>query len=178
MVRRLIVIGRGVTAERVAALGGQLGYDELRLAADVADLSAEDHVVIAEDDPEHGRELLAQAVAADVLPAYLGFAAPHREGWKALVALAARDVPKARIDSVSAPAGVDIGAETPDEVAISVAAELVALRRGRPRPSAGLELGTPRRGRGAEARPRRLIGNFGRPLASSSGDDEDSGGRN
>src|SRR5215468_952788 len=177
MSRRLIVIGRGVTAERVAALGGLLGYDELRLSGDVADVAADDHVVIAEDDPEHGRELLFQAVQAEVLPAYLGYAAPHREGWKALVSLAARDVAKARIDAVSAPAGVDVGAETPDEVAISVAAELVALRRGRPRPSAGLELAAGvKRGRGAEARPRRLIGNFGRPLGGS--DDDDSGGRN
>ena len=30
-----------------------------------------------------------------------------------------------------------MGAESPDEVAISVAAELVAIRRGRPRPSDG-----------------------------------------
>src|SRR5215467_4902131 len=115
--RRLIVIGRGVTAERVAALAAQ-----------------------------------------------------HREGWKALVWLAARDVPKERIDAVSAPAGVDVGAETPDEVAIAVAAELVAIRRGRPRPSSGLELAGGRRSRSVEARPRRLIGSFGRPVVS---DDED-----
>ena len=63
MLRRLIVIGRGVTAERVAALGGQLGYEELRLSGDVADVGADDHVIIAEDDPEHGRELLYQACA-------------------------------------------------------------------------------------------------------------------
>jgi xanthine dehydrogenase accessory factor len=175
MVKRLIVIGRGVTAERVAALCGQLGYDELRLCEELVDVLAEDHVVIAEDDPDEGRKVLYAAAQARVVPAYLGFAAPHREGWKALVTLAARDVPKARIDAVSAPAGVDVGAETPDEVAIAVAAELVAIRRGRPRPSAGLEVGAPKRGRGAEARPRRLIGGFGRPIAP---DDEDSGGRN
>jgi xanthine dehydrogenase accessory factor len=173
--RRLIVIGRGVTAERVAALAGQLGYDELRLADGVEDLAADDHVVVAEDDAEHGRGRLYEVATGAVMPAYLGLAAPHREGWKALVWLAARDVPKARIDAISAPAGVDVGAETPDEVAIAVAAELVAIRRGRPRPSAGLELAGGRRGRGAEARPRRLIGSFGRPIAS---DDEDSGGRN
>lgn len=173
--RRLIVIGRGVTAERVAALAGQLGYEELRLADAVDDVAADDHVVVAEDDAEVGRGRLLEVATSAVMPAYLGFAAPHREGWKALVWLAARDVPKARIDAVSAPAGVDVGAETPDEVAISVAAELVAIRRGRPRPSSGLELAGGRRNRGAEARPRRLIGNFGRPIIP---DDEDSGGRN
>jgi len=173
--RRLIVMGRGVTAERVAALGGQLGYEELRLADAVSDVLPDDHVIIAEDDPQAGRALLLQIAAGEVMPAYLGLAAPHREGWKALVWLAARDVPKARIDLISAPAGVDVGAETPDEVAISIAAELVAIRRGRPRPSSGLELGGGKRPRAAEARPRRLIGSFGRPILP---DDEDSGGRN
>ncbi len=172
-VRRLIVLGRGVTAERVAALCGPL-YDEVRLGADVGEAEPDDHVVIAEDEPEPGRALLLAAAKAPVATAYLGYAAPHREGWKALVSLAARGVTKERIDLVSAPAGVDVGAETPDEVAIAVAAELVAVRRGRPRPSAGLEVGPPRRRRGAEAQPRRLIGGFARPLP----DDEDPGGRN
>jgi xanthine dehydrogenase accessory factor len=173
--RRLIVIGRGVTAERVAALCGPL-YDELRLSEEVVACLADDHVVIAEDEPEAGRALLYMAAQAEVLPAYLGYAAPHREGWKALVSLAAREVPKARIDAVSAPAGVDVGAESPDEVAISVAAELVAVRRGRARPSAGLEV-TSRRPRPTvvEARPRRLVGSFSRPLPD---DDDDPGGRN
>lgn len=175
--RRLIVIGRGVTAERVAALCGPL-YDELRLSEEVVAVLADDHMVIAEDEPEAGRALLYMAAQAEVLPAYLGYAAPHREGWKALVSLAAREVPKARIDAVSAPAGVDVGAESPDEVAISVAAELVAVRRGRVRPSAGLEVSAPaRRPRPtvAEARPRRLVGSFARPLPD---DDDDPGGRN
>jgi xanthine dehydrogenase accessory factor len=171
--RRLIVLGRGVTAERVAALCGPL-YDEVRLAADVGEAGAGDHVVIAEDEVEAGRALLLEAARTDVVPAYLGYAAPHREGWKALVGLAARGVPKERIDAISAPAGVDVGAETPDEVAIALAAELVALRRGRPRPSAGLEVTPGRKRRGAEAQPRRLIGGFARPLP----DDDDSGERN
>jgi xanthine dehydrogenase accessory factor len=176
MIRRLIVIGRGVTAERVAALAGQLGYDELRLTEEVVETTADDHVVIAEDDPLEGRKLLLAAAQVAVLPAYLGFAAPHREGWKALVWLAAKDVPKGTIDAISAPAGVDVGAESPDEIAIAVAAELVAIRRGRPRPSAGLDLGTPKRKRAVEAQPRRLIGSFGRAIASD--DDDDGRGRN
>jgi xanthine/CO dehydrogenase XdhC/CoxF family maturation factor len=174
--RRLVVVGRGVTAERVAALCGPL-YEELCMSQEVVEFHADDHVVIAEDEPDAGRALLYMAAQGEVLPAYLGYAAPHREGWKALVSLAAREVQKSRIDAVSAPAGVDVGAESPDEVAISVAAELVAIRRGRPRPSAGLEV-TPARGKRprptAEARPRRLIGSFARPL--SPGDDADDDG--
>src|SRR5262249_25751078 len=131
---------------------------------------------VAGAEGKWGRALLLEVGAGETRPAYLGFAAPHREGWKALVWLAAREVPKSRIDAISSPAGVDVGAETPEEVAISVAAELVAIRRGRPRPSAGLEMVGGRRSRGAEARPRRLIGSFGRTIAPD--DDDSGGGRN
>jgi xanthine/CO dehydrogenase XdhC/CoxF family maturation factor len=173
--KRLIVIGRGLMAEKVAALAGPLGYDELRLSEEAVVLESDDHVVIAEDNPDEGRALLLEVAHGERMPAYLGFAAPHREGWKALVWLAASDVPKARIDQISSPAGVDVGAETPDEVAIAIAAELVAIRHGRPCPSAGLDIGAAKKVRGVEARPRRLIGNFGRPELP---DDDDSGGRN
>src|SRR5262249_16304220 len=71
MSRRLIVLGRGLTAERVAALAGQLGYDELRLSEEIVELQADDHVVVAEDDPQLGRALLYQAASAEVVPAYL-----------------------------------------------------------------------------------------------------------
>jgi xanthine dehydrogenase accessory factor len=184
MARRLLIIGRGVTAERIAELAGRLGYDEVGLSDDLPDLRADDHLVIAEEDVNIARDLLHSAAEGTILPAYLGYAAPHKEGWKALVGLAARNVPKARIDAVCAPAGVDVGAETPEEVAISVAAELVALRRGRPLPSAGLDVTATRRP-AVDARPRRLIGAFGRaaappppPDALDGDDDDDNGGKN
>lgn len=175
--KRLIVIGRGLMAEKVAALAAPLGYDELRLSEETVALEGGDHVVVAEDDPDEGRTLLLEVANGERMPAYLGFAAPHREGWKALVWLAACNVPKARIDLISSPAGVDVGAETPDEVAIAIAAELVAIGHGRPCPSSGLELatGAGKKTRGVEARPRRLIGGFARPAVP---DDDDSGGRN
>ena len=161
MSRRLIVVGRGATAERVAELAGRLGYDELQVVEEIPTLAATDHVVIAADDATAGREMLRDAMKEAVVPAYLGYAAPHREGWKALVQMAAEDVDKARLDAISAPAGVDVGAETPDEVAIAVAAELVAVRHGRPRPSAGLPLAPGPRRPLVEAHPRRLIGGRG-----------------
>jgi xanthine dehydrogenase accessory factor len=40
-------------------------------------------------------------------------------------------VPEERVAALRAPAGMDIGAETPEEVALSILAELVQVRRGR-----------------------------------------------
>lgn len=169
---RLLIVGRGATAERLAELGSNLGYGEIRLVDDVpGDCAADDHLVIAEEDARRGQELLLRAARAPVMSAYVGYAAPHREGWKALVRLAAERVPKERIDAISAPAGVDVGAEQPAEVAIAVAAELVAIRAGRRPPSAGMEMGERAQTRPAvEVRPRRLIGGRSR-------DDDEGGGR-
>ncbi|MGH7482626.1 MAG: XdhC family protein, partial [Longimicrobiales bacterium] len=36
-----------------------------------------------------------------------------------------------RLRTVSAPVGLDLGAETPSEIALSITAELVQLRRGK-----------------------------------------------
>ena len=91
--RRLVVIGRGVTAERVAALCGPL-YEEITMSQEVVAVSAADHVIIAEDEPEAGRALLYMAAQAESLPAYLGYAAPHREGWKALGIPDGKDDPR------------------------------------------------------------------------------------
>jgi xanthine dehydrogenase accessory factor len=39
-------------------------------------------------------------------------------------------IPRADLESVYAPIGLDIGGETPEEIALSIAGELIRLRRG------------------------------------------------
>jgi xanthine dehydrogenase accessory factor len=51
--------------------------------------------------------------------------------------LAAKGFPEADIARVRMPLGVDIGARLPDEIAVSIAAEMVAWARGRLDPSRG-----------------------------------------
>jgi xanthine dehydrogenase accessory factor len=47
-------------------------------------------------------------------------------------ALEAEGVPSAKFECVHAPVGLEIGALTPEEIAISITAELVAVRRNAP----------------------------------------------
>lgn len=75
-------------------------------------------------------EAVQRALARDHV-AYVGLvASPTRAGvlraW-----LRDEGVPEERIAALRAPAGMDIGAETPEEVALSILAELVQVRRGR-----------------------------------------------
>jgi xanthine dehydrogenase accessory factor len=63
--------------------------------------------------------------------AYVGMiASPTRaavvRGW-----LRDEGVPEERVAALRAPAGMDLGAETPEEVALSILAELVSVRHGR-----------------------------------------------
>ena len=62
MARRLIIIGQGATAEKLAEIANHLGYDETRLLdALPEDLAAADHLVIAQEESTAGRELLLAA---------------------------------------------------------------------------------------------------------------------
>lgn len=40
-------------------------------------------------------------------------------------------IPEEALSKLKAPIGLDIGAETPEEIAISIAAEIVAVKKGR-----------------------------------------------
>jgi xanthine dehydrogenase accessory factor len=84
-----------------------------------ADTSA---VVIA----SHGRDeekVLARALASRV--PYIGLVASRRRGTAVLSELDATDEQRARVRT---PAGLDIGARTPLEIAVSVVAELVSVK--------------------------------------------------
>ncbi|HUX40858.1 MAG TPA: XdhC/CoxI family protein [Rectinemataceae bacterium] len=87
-----------------------------------------DWAVVMTPDHQHDhlcvRELFRRA------PRYLGFIGSARKTRLILEALKAEGGDPATVDAIRAPIGLDIGAETPAEIAVSILAELVAERRG------------------------------------------------
>ena len=72
---------------------------------------------------------LAAALAADI--DYIAFVGSRKKAEALKAALAERGVAAERLAKVKAPAGLDLGAITPEEISISVLAEIVAVRRGK-----------------------------------------------
>ncbi|MEJ2374154.1 MAG: XdhC/CoxI family protein [Pseudolabrys sp.] len=72
---------------------------------------------------------LLAALALDV--DYVGFVGSRRKAAVLKDKLAERGVGPERLAKLKAPAGLDLGAIRPDEIAISIIAEIVALRRGK-----------------------------------------------
>jgi xanthine dehydrogenase accessory factor len=71
--------------------------------------------------------LAALAVDAD----YVAFVGSRKKAEALKATLSQRDVPAERLAKLKAPAGLDLGAITPDEIAISILAEIVAVRRSK-----------------------------------------------
>src|SRR5581483_474580 len=61
---------------------------------------------------------------------YIGMIGSRRRVQTVMRTLAAEGHPRERIAAIHAPIGLDIGAETPEEIALSIIAEVVAVRRG------------------------------------------------
>lgn len=116
------VHGDGPIAQALVAVGRASGHD-VRPAADTPpdDLAA---LVVASHG--HGEEpLLEQALRSGV--PYVGLVASRRRGAAVLASLDVTDEQRVRVHT---PAGLDIGARTPSEIAVSIYAQLVADRVG------------------------------------------------
>ena len=61
--------------------------------------------------------------------AYVGLVAGKKRGLEILLSLERKGESPKKLDTVHVPAGLNIGAETPEEIALSIAAEIVSLRR-------------------------------------------------
>jgi xanthine dehydrogenase accessory factor len=117
---RLHVIGNTPIAHALAELGRTLGY----LIAAGEDPNADDAALIV---ASHGRdEEPALTAALDQDVPYIGLVASRKRGAAVVAGLDVADEYRARVHT---PAGLDIGARTPEEIALSILAEIVATRR-------------------------------------------------
>jgi xanthine dehydrogenase accessory factor len=125
-------IGFAVTVCAPAAEQAAFAEAERRIEgfALPVDEAAARYVVVSTQGRGDEAALLA-ALAVDV--DYVAFVGSRKKADALKSALAARGVAAERLQNIKAPAGLDLGAITPDEIAVSILAEIVAVRRGKAR---------------------------------------------
>jgi xanthine dehydrogenase accessory factor len=100
--------------------------DEYLRAARIDERTA---LIVLTHDVKFDIPLLEVAVRTPA--GYIGAMGSRRTHANRLDALRAAGIGEDDIVRISAPVGLDIGARTPEETAISIAAEIVAIREGR-----------------------------------------------
>jgi xanthine dehydrogenase accessory factor len=131
---RMHVVGETPIAHALAALGSSLGYDVVAHDDASFEPSSDDAAVVV---ASHGRDEHATLAAAlDIGVSYVGLVASRKRGEAVVAELEVSDDDRSRVRT---PAGLDIGARTPEEVALSILAEIVASRRPQlpPTPTTG-----------------------------------------
>ena len=151
----LVVVGAGHIAQPLARMGALLGFrvtvldDRPEFAtrerfpeadrvvrADFADPFAEvriherSHLLLVTRGHKYDYECLVRALRMDPLPGYIGMIGSRRRVRATFVQLVEDGIAPSLLERVHAPVGLDVGAETPEEIAVAVAAELVMVRRG------------------------------------------------
>ena len=143
----LLIVGHGRIAESLAAIGHLMGFDIIvndpaadersfptasKLVTEDFDLTdtpigPKTFVVIA---TQHKRDHQWLQKAMEGNAAYIALIASRHRAKLVLDYLAVTGLSAQKIASVRAPAGLDLGASTPEEIALSIISEMVAVRRG------------------------------------------------
>jgi len=127
-VPHLVIVGSSPMAHTLAELARALGWrTDLVSTQDFTAGHADARSMVIVATQGHGDEDMIER-AAGMRPAYLGLVASRRRGEAVLGYLAERGVPQDQLDRVHAPAGLDLGRTTHEEMAVAILAELVQLR--------------------------------------------------
>lgn len=141
---QLVILGASPVAVALADLGPRVGFD-ITVCAPADDqpafasaneriegfalpveTSAERYLVIS----TQGRgDLAALKAAVQVGAEHVAFVGSRRKADSLRQKLAEEGVANDRLDRIKAPAGLDLGAITPEEIALSILAEILRLRR-------------------------------------------------
>ena len=140
---RVVVFGVTPVARALTRIAHAMGYhvdvvdpgaegsdfpEATRVVADVssAAVAADASILVATMDE---RDLDAIEAAVGLKPSYLGVVASRKRFAELREALEARGVLGEAVEKIVAPAGLDIGARTPEEIALSVMAQIVERQR-------------------------------------------------
>jgi xanthine dehydrogenase accessory factor len=128
--RQLVLVGHGPVVEALATLGRAADYAITTLAdgepPGSLELTPHASVVVA-THADSDEAALARVLATAA--GYVSLVASRRRAALIVERLRRHGVPAERMAALKAPAGLDIGAQTPEEIAVSILAEIVQHAR-------------------------------------------------
>ncbi len=123
--RAMVVFGGGPDVAPVVDLARQIGWRaDVVTTRDPIDLGDYDAAVVMTHNYPRDVEILRTLLASRI--AYIGLLGPRTRGDELLGELQA-----SRDDRIFSPIGLDLGAETPEEIALSIVAEIHAVLNAR-----------------------------------------------
>jgi xanthine dehydrogenase accessory factor len=124
---RVLVVGDAPIAGAIHRIGEELGLEIVTVDKNGPDPTSDDLAVVVAG---HGRDEydgIRRGLEAGV--PYVGLVASHKRGAAVLQDLREDGVPDGLLELVDIPAGIDIGAREPGEIALSILAKIVSVRR-------------------------------------------------
>ncbi|MEO9175412.1 MAG: XdhC family protein, partial [Gaiellales bacterium] len=124
---RVLVVGDTPITAAVLRIGAELGLDVVRVTGDGFEPQPNDLALVV---AAHGRgelHTLRRGLEAGI--PYVGLVASPKRGAGVLGELRSDGVSKKALAQIDVPAGIDIGARTPPEIALSILARIVEVRR-------------------------------------------------
>lgn len=147
----IVVCGSSPVAVAIAELGRRLGFvmtacapaaeqaafaePDRRIEGYALPVTGEGQRYIVVSTQSRGDEAALQA-ALSVDADYVAFVGSRKKAATLKAKLGEKGVEPSRLDRLKAPAGLDMGAITPEEIALSILAEIVMVRRKRQRAEA------------------------------------------
>lgn len=129
---QLVLVGDSPIIAALSRLAGVLDFVVTRI--DSADLTKvvinERTYVLVASHGQYDEEALEQALRSPAV--YVGMVGSHRRAEACREFLRTSGLTEQQIERLKAPAGLDVGAETPEEIAASILAELVQVRHRGP----------------------------------------------
>lgn len=125
----LTVMGDSPVAHALCELAPRVGFSVRAVPAEFDQAPSGGWVIVA----TQGRgDLPALRAALEAQARTVWFVASERKGSVLKDSLKASGLPTAAVDAIVAPAGTPIGAQTPEEIALSVLGAVIAARRQAP----------------------------------------------
>ena len=125
----LTVMGDSPVAHALCELAPRVGFSVRAVPAEFDQAPSDGWVIVA----TQGRgDLPALRAALEAQARTVWFVASERKGSVLKDSLKASGLPTAAVDAIVAPAGTPIGAQTPEEIALSVLGAVIAARRQAP----------------------------------------------